>query len=124
MLDKIDSPGTPILRTVVLRGGSPNPCQRSVSEGPRRSPTNASWTYRDSIFDIGHLPYQKPENAKNANREGGASFVFGPLNRYVPLVKGPKKAVSGGKMVDLGVKNKRRATFVIGVFATFRFFVG
>ena len=68
-------------------------------------------------------PTKNRKNAENANREGGASFVFGPLNRYVPLVKGHKKAVSGGKMVDLGgVKNKRRATFVIGVFCHFSVF--
>ena len=45
---------------------------------------------------------RKRKMAKIANHEGGASFVFDPLNRYVALAKGPKKAVSGGKMVDLG----------------------
>ena len=45
--------------------------------------------------------------AKKANREGGASFVLDPLNRYLPFVKGPKKAISGGKMADLrGPKRK------------------
>ena len=66
---------------------------------------------------MAHLSYEKPENGKKkANREGGASFVFDPLNRYVPLAKGPKKAVSGGKMVDLGGRNERRATFAIRFF--------
>ena len=52
-------------------------------------------------------PTKNRNNAKNANREGGASFVSGPSNRYVPLVKGPKKAVSGGKMVDLGGQKRK-----------------
>ena len=90
-----------------------------------KSGSIASWTYRDSIFDIGHLPYQKPENAKNANHEGGASFVFGPLNRYVPLVKGPKKAVPGGKMVDLwGSETKDAPPSRLAFFRHFSVFVG
>ena len=67
-----------------------------------KSGSMASWTYRDSIFDIGHLSYEKPENEKNANHVGGASFVFDPSNRYLPFVKGPKEVISGGQMVDLG----------------------
>ena len=82
-------------------------------------PPIASWAYRDSIFDMSHLSYEYPKMAKKNNREGGAPFVFDPLNRYVPFVKGPKKAFSGGKVVDLGVENERRPTFVIGFFLPF-----
>ena len=61
---------------------------------------------------------------------GRLSF-FGPLNRYVPLVKGPKKAVSGGKMVDLGGRKRKtphlrdwRPTFASGLLGLFSTFAG
>ena len=82
-------PRDPYLEDGRPKGGSPNPCQRSVSEGPRRSPPNASWTYRDSIFGLAHLSCEKSKIPKNAIHEGGMSRPFLPLNRASSVLKGP-----------------------------------
>ena len=59
-----------------------------------KSGSIASWAYRDSIFYIGRLPYEKPGKREKRQSRRWRVFRFCPLNRYVPLVKGPKKAVS------------------------------
>ena len=57
-----------------------------------KSGSIASWTYRDSIFDLARLSYEKSKiPKKNAIHEGGMSRLFLPLNRASSLLKGPFK---------------------------------
>ena len=73
-------------------------------------------------FNFGHgipILLKNEKCQKKANHEGGASFIFDPSNRYVPLVKGPKKAVSGGKMVDLGGPKRKTPHLRDSLFLTF-----
>ena len=100
---KTYSPGTPLWRMVVLRG-SQKPVKGGPQECHENRPPSASWTYRDSIFDLAHLSCEKSKFQKNAIREGGMSRLFLPLNRASSLLEGPffgllRKvgAVSGAK---------------------------
>ena len=46
-------------------------------------------------------PTKNRKNAKNANHEGGASFVFDPTNRPSSLLKRPFLALLRGVPIDL-----------------------
>ena len=94
-------------------GSSENMAPRTIwreSDGSHILPNHAPSRLEPIVIRFSTsdtYPTKNRKYAKKANHDGGASFVFGPLNRYVPLVKGPKKAVSGGKMVDLGGRKRK-----------------
>jgi len=94
-------------------GSSENMAPRTIwreSDGSNILPNHAQSRLEPIVIRFSTsdtYPTKNRKYAKKANHDGGASFVFGPLNRYVPLVKGPKKAVSGGKMVDLGGQKRK-----------------
>ena len=120
---KIDSPGTPILRIVVLRG-SQNPVKGAFQKDQEDRPQLRLGPIVIRFSTCHAYPTKNPKLPKKANHEGGASFVFDPTNRPSSLLKRPFQAHLRGVHSDLRGKNERRATFVIVVFRVFRFLVG
>ena len=100
---KIDSPGTPILMMVVLRGPQ-NPVKGGSQEGQENRP---QLRLGPIVIRFSTLRTYRAKNRKfrkNAIHEGGTSRPFLPLKRHLPFAKGQKKALPGGKTPDLGAK--------------------
>ena len=99
----LGAPWVPFGSMVVLRA-PPEPRQTRVAESPGYAAPLASWSFRDSIFDLVRLSCEKSKIPKKRySRRWDVSPFFAP--ETAPTYrKRPKKALPGGKMPDLGAK--------------------
>ena len=72
-------------------------------------------------FNFRHVAtiLRKTENGKKKQSRRWGVFRFWPLKSLCTFVKGPKKAVSGGKMVDLGGRKRKTSHLCDWLFLPF-----
>ena len=96
-------------RTILLEGIQEAPViwlpePSGESDGSKLLPKSgsiASWAYRDSIFDIGHLSCEKP--GKREKRQSRRWVVFRFLTPDIAIYlsqKAKKQAISGWRVAD------------------------